>query len=145
MPVVEFWYLPLVYFNAHIYIWIVKVLIISPGQKCLPEYRKNVNLSFPVSFWSLLINGCNSLFYKGTLSEEGLLVYLRVLQTLLSQLPVSPANTSCQDSASDSEDESGETDTQTSAPVSSRVLRVRAQLHLTSEVRSLCPSLFLII
>ncbi|XP_022432227.1 ubiquitin-protein ligase E3C isoform X2 [Delphinapterus leucas] len=56
-----------------------------------------------------------------TLSEEGLLVYLSVLQTLLSRLPVSPANTSCQDSASDSEDESGETDTQTSAPEDGRL------------------------
>lgn len=55
---------------------------------------------------------------KGTLSEEGLLVYLRVLQTFLSQLPVSPASASCPDSASDSEDESTEADTR-SAPVSS--------------------------
>uniref|UniRef100_A0A452UEY5 Ubiquitin-protein ligase E3C n=1 Tax=Ursus maritimus TaxID=29073 RepID=A0A452UEY5_URSMA len=54
--------------------------------------------------------------YLGTLSEEGLLVYLRVLQTFLSQLPVSPAGTSCQDSASDSEDEGEEADKQPSAP-----------------------------
>ncbi|KAB0397632.1 hypothetical protein E2I00_015984, partial [Balaenoptera physalus] len=67
----------------------------------------------PWLFYFVLTVGEN---YLGALSEEGLLVYLRVLQTLLSQLPVSPANTSCQDSASDSEDESGETDTQTSAP-----------------------------
>uniref|UniRef100_A0A452SL94 Ubiquitin-protein ligase E3C n=1 Tax=Ursus americanus TaxID=9643 RepID=A0A452SL94_URSAM len=51
--------------------------------------------------------------YLGTLSEEGLLVYLRVLQTFLSQLPVSPAGTSCQDSASDSEDEGEEADKHT--------------------------------
>ncbi|XP_017201138.1 ubiquitin-protein ligase E3C isoform X2 [Oryctolagus cuniculus] len=48
--------------------------------------------------------------YLGALSEEGLLVYLRVLQTFLSQLPVSPASASCHDSASDSEDESEEAD-----------------------------------
>lgn len=58
------------------------------------------------------------LSHTGTLSEEGLLVYLRVLQTFLPQLPVSPASTSCQDSASDSEDESEGTDKQMSAPVS---------------------------
>ncbi|KAH0627590.1 hypothetical protein JD844_003505 [Phrynosoma platyrhinos] len=43
--------------------------------------------------------------YLGSLSEEGLLVYLRVLQTFLSQLPVSTLGTDCQDSTSDSEDE----------------------------------------
>ncbi|XP_042330178.1 ubiquitin-protein ligase E3C isoform X2 [Sceloporus undulatus] len=43
--------------------------------------------------------------YLGSLSEEGLLVYLRVLQTFLSQLPVSTSGTDCQDSTSDSEDE----------------------------------------
>lgn len=59
--------------------------------------------------------------YLGTLSEEGLLVYLRVLQTFLSQLPVSPANTSCQDSASDSEDESEETDKQMGTPEDGRL------------------------
>uniref|UniRef100_A0A8I3NGI2 Ubiquitin-protein ligase E3C n=1 Tax=Canis lupus familiaris TaxID=9615 RepID=A0A8I3NGI2_CANLF len=59
--------------------------------------------------------------YLGTLSEEGLLVYLRVLQTFLSQLPVSPASTSCQDSASDSEDEGEEADKQPSAPEDGRL------------------------
>uniref|UniRef100_A0A452SL24 Ubiquitin-protein ligase E3C n=2 Tax=Ursus americanus TaxID=9643 RepID=A0A452SL24_URSAM len=59
--------------------------------------------------------------YLGTLSEEGLLVYLRVLQTFLSQLPVSPAGTSCQDSASDSEDEGEEADKQPSAPEDGRL------------------------
>ncbi|XP_061443461.1 ubiquitin-protein ligase E3C isoform X2 [Rhineura floridana] len=43
--------------------------------------------------------------YLGSLSEEGLLVYLRVLQTFLSQLPVSTSGADCQDSTSDSEDE----------------------------------------
>ncbi|XP_053877078.1 ubiquitin-protein ligase E3C [Malaclemys terrapin pileata] len=43
--------------------------------------------------------------YLGSLSEEGLLVYLRVLQTFLSQLPVSATGANCQDAASDSEDE----------------------------------------
>ncbi|XP_069504073.1 ubiquitin-protein ligase E3C [Ambystoma mexicanum] len=42
--------------------------------------------------------------YLGTLSEEGLLVYLRVLQTFLSELPVSSSSTNSQE-ASDSEDE----------------------------------------
>ncbi|XP_063106911.1 ubiquitin-protein ligase E3C isoform X3 [Cavia porcellus] len=46
----------------------------------------------------------------GTLSEEGLLVYLHVLQTFLSQLPASPAITSSYDTSSDSEDESEEAD-----------------------------------
>ncbi|XP_072619364.1 ubiquitin-protein ligase E3C isoform X2 [Vulpes vulpes] len=59
--------------------------------------------------------------YLGTLSEEGLLVYLRVLQTFLSQLPVSPASTSCQDSASDSEDEGEEADKQPSTPEDGRL------------------------
>lgn len=71
---------------------------------------------------------------KGTLSEEGLLVYLRVLQTFLSQLPVSPASASCPDSASDSEDESAEADTRRSAPVSPG-LRPAAEPSVT-----LCPS-----
>ncbi|XP_047552066.1 ubiquitin-protein ligase E3C isoform X5 [Lutra lutra] len=59
--------------------------------------------------------------YLGTLSEEGLLVYLRVLQTFLSQLPVSPASASCPDSASDSEDEVEEADQQPSAPEDGRL------------------------
>lgn len=42
--------------------------------------------------------------YLENLSEEGLLVYLRVLQTFLSQLPVSASNTNSQE-GSDSEDE----------------------------------------
>ncbi|XP_061022216.1 ubiquitin-protein ligase E3C isoform X6 [Dama dama] len=57
-----------------------------------------------------------------TLSEDGLLVYLRVLQAFLSQLPVSPASASCQDAASDSDDEEGEeTDRQTSTPEDGRL------------------------
>uniref|UniRef100_A0A8C9DJG0 Ubiquitin-protein ligase E3C n=1 Tax=Prolemur simus TaxID=1328070 RepID=A0A8C9DJG0_PROSS len=59
----------------------------------------------PWLFYFVLTVGEN---YLGALSEEGLLVYLRVLQTFLPQLPVSPANASCQDSASDSEEESEE-------------------------------------
>uniref|UniRef100_A0A8C0H5X5 Ubiquitin-protein ligase E3C n=1 Tax=Chelonoidis abingdonii TaxID=106734 RepID=A0A8C0H5X5_CHEAB len=46
--------------------------------------------------------------YLGSLSEEGLLVYLRVLQTFLSQLPVSATGANCQDATSDSEDEDEE-------------------------------------
>ncbi|XP_019363702.1 PREDICTED: ubiquitin-protein ligase E3C [Gavialis gangeticus] len=46
--------------------------------------------------------------YLGSLSEEGLLVYLRVLQTFLSQLPVSSSGTNCQDATSDSEEEDEE-------------------------------------
>ncbi|XP_032160154.1 ubiquitin-protein ligase E3C isoform X4 [Mustela erminea] len=59
--------------------------------------------------------------YLGTLSEEGLLVYLRVLRTFLSQLPVAPAGASCPDSASDSEDEAEEADKQPSAPEDGRL------------------------
>ncbi|XP_036905409.1 ubiquitin-protein ligase E3C isoform X3 [Sturnira hondurensis] len=57
----------------------------------------------------------------GTLSEEGLLVYLRVLQTFLSQLPVAPARSSGQDSASDSEDDSAEAEQQRGAPADGRL------------------------
>ncbi|XP_022369655.1 ubiquitin-protein ligase E3C isoform X1 [Enhydra lutris kenyoni] len=67
--------------------------------------------------------------YLGTLSEEGLLVYLRVLQTFLSQLPVSPASASCPDSASDSEDEVEEADQQPSAPEDGRL----SVLYITEE------------
>ncbi|XP_073094222.1 ubiquitin-protein ligase E3C isoform X2 [Manis javanica] len=59
--------------------------------------------------------------FLGALSEEGLLGYLRVLQTFLSRLPVSPANTSCQDSASDSEEESEEAGKQMSTPEDGRL------------------------
>lgn len=58
----------------------------------------------------------------GSLSEEGLLVYLRVLQTFLSQLPVSAAGTNCQDANSDSEDEDEEISKMTTTPVSSAEL-----------------------
>uniref|UniRef100_A0A8I3WJZ0 Ubiquitin-protein ligase E3C n=1 Tax=Callithrix jacchus TaxID=9483 RepID=A0A8I3WJZ0_CALJA len=61
----------------------------------------------PWLFYFVLTVGEN---YLGALSEEGLLVYLRVLQTSLSQLPVSPASASCHDSASDSEEEGEEAD-----------------------------------
>uniref|UniRef100_A0A2K6NHQ1 Ubiquitin-protein ligase E3C n=1 Tax=Rhinopithecus roxellana TaxID=61622 RepID=A0A2K6NHQ1_RHIRO len=61
----------------------------------------------PWLFYFVLTVGEN---YLGALSEEGLLVYLRVLQTFLSQLPVSPASASCHDSASDSEEENEEAD-----------------------------------
>nr|XP_012641494.1 ubiquitin-protein ligase E3C [Microcebus murinus] len=65
----------------------------------------------PWLFYFVLTVGEN---YLGSLSEEGLLVYLRVLQTFLPQLPVSPASASCQDSGSDSEEESEEADKPTS-------------------------------
>ncbi|XP_037372388.1 ubiquitin-protein ligase E3C [Talpa occidentalis] len=67
--------------------------------------------------------------HLGTLSEEGLLVYLRVLQTFLAQLPVSPANASGQDSASDSEDEHEEAGEQLSAPEDGRL----STPHVTEE------------
>ncbi|XP_045693706.1 ubiquitin-protein ligase E3C isoform X3 [Phyllostomus hastatus] len=67
--------------------------------------------------------------YLGTLSEEGLLVYLRVLQAFLSQLPVSPARPSCPDSASDSEDDSAEADQQRGAPADGRL----SLPHITEE------------
>uniref|UniRef100_A0A8D1DKG6 HECT-type E3 ubiquitin transferase n=1 Tax=Sus scrofa TaxID=9823 RepID=A0A8D1DKG6_PIG len=72
----------------------------------------------PWLFYFVLTVGEN---YLGTLSEDGLLVYLRVLQAFLAQLPVSAAGTSCQDSASDSEDESEETDKQPSTPEGGRL------------------------
>ncbi|XP_072858992.2 ubiquitin-protein ligase E3C isoform X2 [Pogona vitticeps] len=57
--------------------------------------------------------------YLGSLSEEGLLVYLRVLQMFLSQLPVTTTGTDCQDSNSDSEDE--EISKMTSTPGDGRI------------------------
>jgi len=84
-----------------------------------PESRRSKTSSgAPWLFFFVLTVGEH---YLGTLSEEGLLVYLRVLQTFLSQLPVSPAGTSCQDSASDSEDEGEEADKQPSAPEDGRL------------------------
>ncbi|XP_036102269.1 ubiquitin-protein ligase E3C isoform X2 [Molossus molossus] len=74
--------------------------------------------SAPWLFYFVLTVGEN---YLGTLSEEGLLLYLRVLQTFLSQLPAAPASASCPDSASDSEDESAEADTRRSTPVNGRL------------------------
>uniref|UniRef100_A0A674GXF7 Ubiquitin-protein ligase E3C n=1 Tax=Taeniopygia guttata TaxID=59729 RepID=A0A674GXF7_TAEGU len=59
--------------------------------------------------------------YLGSLSEEGLLVYLRVLQTFLSQLPVSAAGTKCQDENSDSEDEDEEISKMTTTPGDGRI------------------------
>lgn len=59
--------------------------------------------------------------HLGSLSEEGLLVYLRVLQAFLSQLPVTPASAGYQDSPSDSEDESEEAQQQTSVPDGGRL------------------------
>ncbi|KAJ7403260.1 Ubiquitin-protein ligase E3C [Pitangus sulphuratus] len=73
--------------------------------------------------------------YLGSLSEEGLLVYLRVLQTFLSQLPVSAAGTNCQDANSDSEDEDEEISKMTTTPE----LR---KLYSTSSIgRSMVPLL----
>lgn len=90
---------------------------VGAGQPRLSEGRMGT-AALP-SVGSPTVSGCHRLFPAGTLSEEGLLVYLRVLQTFLSQLPVSPARPSCQDSASDSEDDSTEADQQRGAPVSS--------------------------
>uniref|UniRef100_A0A803VYZ2 Ubiquitin-protein ligase E3C n=1 Tax=Ficedula albicollis TaxID=59894 RepID=A0A803VYZ2_FICAL len=59
--------------------------------------------------------------YLGSLSEEGLLVYLRVLQTFLSQLPVSATGTNCQDADSDSEDEDEEISKMTTTPGDGRI------------------------
>lgn len=67
----------------------------------------------------LLMMFCFYVCALGSLSEEGLLVYLRVLQTFLSQLPVSAAGTKCQDENSDSEDEEEEISKMTTTPVSS--------------------------
>ncbi|XP_066090639.1 ubiquitin-protein ligase E3C isoform X1 [Saccopteryx bilineata] len=80
----------------------------------------------PWLFYFVLTMGEN---YLGTLSEEGLLVYLRVLRTFLTQLPASPTSTSCQDSASDSEDESAEADPQRSTPADGRL----SLPHITEE------------
>ena len=69
------------------------------------------------------------LSHQGALSEDGLLAHLRVLQALLSQLPVSPARASGQDAASDSDEEEGEeADRPASAPVSPQ-LCVRPRLR----------------
>ncbi|KAF4798867.1 Ubiquitin-protein ligase E3C [Turdus rufiventris] len=59
--------------------------------------------------------------YLGSLSEEGLLVYLRVLQAFLSQLPVSAAGANCQDANSDSEDEDEEISKMTATPGDGRI------------------------
>ncbi|XP_008161206.1 ubiquitin-protein ligase E3C [Trachemys scripta elegans] len=59
--------------------------------------------------------------YLGSLSEEGLLVYLRVLQTFLSQLPVSATGANCQDAASDSEDEDEEISKMMTIPGDGRI------------------------
>uniref|UniRef100_A0A5F8GAW5 Ubiquitin-protein ligase E3C n=1 Tax=Monodelphis domestica TaxID=13616 RepID=A0A5F8GAW5_MONDO len=59
--------------------------------------------------------------YLGTLSEEGLLVYLRVLQTFLSQLPVSTVGVNRQDTTSDSEDEDEEIDSMMTKPGDGRI------------------------
>ncbi|KGL74049.1 Ubiquitin-protein ligase E3C, partial [Tinamus guttatus] len=59
--------------------------------------------------------------YLGSLSEEGLLVYLRVLQTFLSQLPVSTTGTNCQDATSDSEDEDEEISKMITTPGDGRI------------------------
>lgn len=65
----------------------------------------------PWLFYFVLTIGEN---YLGALSEDGLLVYLRVLQTFLSQLPASPTGVGRPDSTSDSEDDNEETDQPTS-------------------------------
>lgn len=59
--------------------------------------------------------------YLGSLSEEGLLVYLRVLQTFLSQLPVSATGANCQDATSDSEDEDEEISKMMTIPGDGRI------------------------
>uniref|UniRef100_A0A8D2AZN5 Ubiquitin-protein ligase E3C n=1 Tax=Sciurus vulgaris TaxID=55149 RepID=A0A8D2AZN5_SCIVU len=69
--------------------------------------RPSRSAGAPWLFYFVLTVGEN---YLGLLSEEGLLVYLQVLQTFLSQLPASPASASSHDSTSDSEDESAEAD-----------------------------------
>ncbi|KAG8138770.1 putative Ubiquitin-protein, partial [Naja naja] len=75
-------------FTDQIFHFIIPALV--DGETCFP--------------YELFLNAL--LFTEsGSLSEEGLLVYLRVLQSFLSQLPVSMSGTDCQDSASDSEDE----------------------------------------
>ncbi|KAM5187888.1 ubiquitin-protein ligase E3C [Callospermophilus lateralis] len=79
----------------------------------------------PWLFYFVLAVGEN---YLGVLSEEGLLVYLHVLQTFLSQLPASPASASSHDSTSDSEDESEEAD----KPASPEAGRVSAP-YITEE------------
>ncbi|XP_036212139.1 ubiquitin-protein ligase E3C isoform X2 [Myotis myotis] len=72
----------------------------------------------PWLFYFVLTVGEN---YLGTLSEDGLLVYLRVLQAFLAQLPVAPAGASCQDSGSDSEEEGAEGDQRRSTPADGRL------------------------
>lgn len=81
------------------------------GQVFLVKYALYCSVIWLTIFY---FNVCAT----GSLSEEGLLVYLRVLQTYLSQLPVSAAGTNCQDANSDSEDEDEEISKMTAAPVS---------------------------
>ncbi|XP_030054505.1 ubiquitin-protein ligase E3C isoform X2 [Microcaecilia unicolor] len=64
--------------------------------------RRSGSARAPWLFYFILTAGETHL---GALSEEGLLMYLRVLQTFLSQLPVSTTGANCQEATSDSEDE----------------------------------------
>ncbi|XP_026907062.1 ubiquitin-protein ligase E3C isoform X4 [Acinonyx jubatus] len=89
--------------------------VFSSENTYLPVLR---DASYVVSIIEQILH---YMIQNGTLSEEGLLVYLRVLQSSLSRLPASPASTSCQDPASDSEDESEEADKQPSAPEDGRL------------------------
>ncbi|XP_043445969.1 ubiquitin-protein ligase E3C isoform X1 [Prionailurus bengalensis] len=89
--------------------------VFSSENTYLPVLR---DASYVVSIIEQILH---YMIQNGTLSEEGLLVYLRVLQSSLSRLPASPAGTSCQDPASDSEDESEEADKQPSAPEDGRL------------------------
>lgn len=80
--------------------------------------RAGAQARAPWLFYFVLTVGESHL---GSLSEEGLLLYLRVLQTLLAQLPASPASASGQDSASDSEDDGEEAGEPRGAPEDGRL------------------------
>lgn len=80
----------------------------------------------------------------GSLSEEGLLVYLRVLQIFLSQLPVSASGADCQDSPNDSEDEDEEISKMTAMTVSFKMVVEKFEGRNTQVgLGFLCVHLFL--
>ncbi|XP_054430760.1 ubiquitin-protein ligase E3C [Pteronotus mesoamericanus] len=90
----------------------------EPFLEALLSVESGAGGSAPWLLYVVLTVGENHL---GALSEDGLLLYLRVLQAFLPQLPVSPAGASCQDSASDSEDDGAEADPQRGVPADGRL------------------------
>ncbi|KAJ6659296.1 hypothetical protein lerEdw1_019167 [Lerista edwardsae] len=90
----------------------LNTLLLTEGRRSGKSERA------PWLFYCVLTVGETHL---GSLSEEGLLVYLRVLQTFLSQLPVSASGADCQDSPSDSEDDDEQINTVASVSGDGRI------------------------